>query len=225
MTLRGVALRQAHCGGPAARRREGGLRAWSLRGSAAGYSVPEMLIVVAIAGLAVVPALPGTATSRRRAVLAGAASHVAMVFRAARYEAVKRGAAVAVEFVEDGAEATYRLVVDGNGNGVRRAEIATGVDTPLGEARSIGDDFAAVRFVVGCRCADIDGGALLAHGTSGVRFGGSGLAVFAPAGTASSGTLYLSAGGETTYAVRVLGVSGRMRTLRYEPAAGEWTPP
>ena len=56
-----------------------------------------------------------------------------------------------------------------------------------------------------------------------VRFGRGDILTFSPLGTASSGTLYLRASrsGEQ-YAVRVLGVTGRVRVLRFESAAGTW---
>lgn len=192
---------------------------------AGGYSLVELLVVVALVGVTVVAGLPGIGAARQHAALAATAAHVNSAFRAARSEAVRRGVSVAVEFLGSAAAPSYRFVADGNGNGVRRADIDAGVDIPIAPAWVAAEHVAGVGFVVGCRCTDIDGVAPLTPGETGVRFGASGLAVFSPAGTASSGTLYLSAGAEATYAIRVLGVSGRIRTLRFDPAGGDWVAP
>jgi hypothetical protein len=43
-----------------------------------------------------------------------------------------------------------------------------------------------------------------------------------PDGTSSSGTLYLHGRTRAQYAVRVLGVTGRIRTLRFDEPRGRW---
>lgn len=218
-------VRRGHLCGRAARRPPGGPHPFGRRGGTRGYSVAELLIVLALVALAVVPALPGGAFARKRAALAGAATYVAQALNAARTEAVRRGANVAVQFGDNPQQPAYRLVVDGNGDGVRRADVEAGIDRPLGGMAPLADHFPGVRFLVGCRCPDIDATTALRQGAPGVRFGPGALAVFTPAGTATSGTVYISAGDQTTYAVRVLGATGRLRTLRFDEGIGEWVAP
>ena len=55
-----------------------------------------------------------------------------------------------------------------------------------------------------------------------IRIGSSQIVTFTPIGTATSGTVYLHGRGVTQYAVRVLGVTGRTRVMRFDPGAGEW---
>jgi hypothetical protein len=50
-----------------------------------------------------------------------------------------------------------------------------------------------------------------------VQLGRTNLLTFTPAGTATSGTIYIRDREGTQWAVRVLGATGRTRVLRYEP--------
>lgn len=161
---------------------------------------------------------------RRQLAADGAARHVALALRAARMEAIRQGRSVAVQFL-DTSPVEYRLVADGNGNGVRRAEIADGVDPVLGTARELSRDFPGTRFGVGCECPGIDGGEALSPASPAIQFGESRLAVFSADGTATSGTAYVTGARASTYAVRVLGATGRTRVLRFDPGHGAWSAP
>ena len=55
-----------------------------------------------------------------------------------------------------------------------------------------------------------------------VQLGGTTILSFTPSGTATSGSVYVRGKDGTQWAVRVLGVTGRVRVLRFEPATGEW---
>jgi hypothetical protein len=56
-----------------------------------------------------------------------------------------------------------------------------------------------------------------------VRFGASDIITFTPIGTASSGTLYVTDGHDTVYAVVLYGRTGRIRSFRYDRALGAWS--
>jgi hypothetical protein len=58
--------------------------------------------------------------------------------------------------------------------------------------------------------------------TDAVKFGSADIASFSPDGTATAGTLFLRSKHGVQYAVRVAGVTGRTRILRYDPAARAW---
>lgn len=189
---------------------------------AAGFSLTELLVCVAVLGIAMTVSLADPRAVRQQVLVDGAARHLALALRAARTDAVRQGRSVAVQFLT-GSPARYRVVADGNGNGVRRAEIDSGVDPVVGPSRRLDEDFPGVSFGVGCECGGIDGSEPPEAGGSGVEFGESALAVFTAQGTATSGTVYLRTGGGLTYAVRVLGTTGRTRVLRFDAARGEWT--
>ena len=67
----------------------------------------------------------------------------------------------------------------------------------------------------------IDGGASLAAGTDPIRLG-SPLLAFAPAGSATSGTLYLASADGQQFGVRILGATGRVRIFELDRATRRW---
>ena len=107
-----------------------------------------------------------------------------------------------------------------NGNGVRGAEIASGVDVALWPDETLASRFRDVRFGVVPGVPSIDGTA----GGDPIRIGAARILTFTPKGTSSSGTLYVRGKRRTQYAVRVFGVTGRTRVFKYEPGRAEWQP-
>jgi hypothetical protein len=79
-----------------------------------------------------------------------------------------------------------------------------------------------VTFGLHAGIADIEGDR--SAPTDGVRIGSSRILTLGPDGTASSGTLYVR-GRRGQFAVRILGVTGRTRVLRFHPGTGQWTIP
>ena len=111
-------------------------------------------------------------------------------------------------------------MADGNRNGVRTAELVTGIDRVLSEPEQIGARFAGVSFGLHLGVPDADGH--MSGSLDGVRIGPSRLLVVNVDGTATSGTLYLRGRSHTQYAVRVLGVTGRVRVLRFDDERRRW---
>jgi len=100
---------------------------------------------------------------------------------------------------------------DGNGNGVRTREIDSGVDRLLEAPVRLEDLFPGVLIAVPATSA-----------TTAVELGGTDLLSFTPAGTATSGTISILGRDGSQFAVRVLGVTGRIRLLRFDPVSGQW---
>jgi hypothetical protein len=140
----------------------------------------------------------------------------------ARAVAVRRSARVALRF--EPTDSDYRMAeyVDGNGNGVRNAEIAARIDPELAGPQRIGQLFPGVSFGLLPGLPDVDG--TRSTGTDGVRIGVSRLLTLGPDGTASSGTLYVR-GRRGQYAIRILGATGRTRVLRFHPGTMGWVVP
>ena len=69
---------------------------------------------------------------------------------------------------------------------------------------------------------EIDGHALLAAGSDPVRFGSSDLLSFSPIGSATAGTFYIRGRRKHQMAVRVLGVTGRVRVLGFDFRTAQW---
>src|SRR5260221_14250575 len=58
-----------------------------------------------------------------------------------------------------------------------------------------------------------------------VQFNRSAMCSYSPIGGGTPGSIYLSDGSPTFYAVRVLGASGRVPLVRYDPVSGKWVEP
>ena len=184
-----------------------------------GWTVLElvlvMTLVVALAGVTA----PLTAVAVDGVRVRQAAGFVSSRFRLARQRAVHKGQTVAVVFDLSGGAWQYRICVDGNGNGVKRPELDV-TDSCLDGPHALGAMFPRVEVAI---AADVVGPDGEAGSTDPVRFGVSDLVSFSPQGTCTSGSLYLRSARGVQYVVRVSGVTGRVRVLRYEPTALGWS--
>jgi len=175
---------------------------------------------VAIAGTLTATAVPQTLRAVDEFRTRSAARYLAQRAIDARFAAIKRSTVTGLRF--EAASPDYRItsVIDGNGNGLRTAEIQRGVDRTISEPERLDAHFADVALGILAGVPDADGQP--AGGSDGVRFGTSKLLSMNPDGTASSGTLYLHGKGRTQYAVRVLGTTGRVRVLKFDFVKGRW---
>jgi hypothetical protein len=185
------------------------------------YTVAELLVCAAL-GLAVAAAgSPALLAARDTARAAGAADYLIGRLHGARMEALRRGRNVAVRFEQDAD--TWRLAVyaDGNGNGVRSEDITTGVDPLMQPAERLADQFAGVSFGLedGVPTVDPDDAA---ESRDPIRVGRSRMISFSPTGTSSTGTVYIRGQGRHQLAVRVLGTTGRVRSLSYDFWTLQW---
>jgi type II secretory pathway pseudopilin PulG len=197
-----------------------------LRG-ARGMSVLELLVAVGVIGIASGIAFASFAPAASATREAGAARAFAMRVRQTRLEAIQRSAGVALHFVTSSTPPSFRAYVDGNGNGVRTREIASGVDPPLGPVAALDDALGGVRFALAPDIPAVgdDDGAASGGGADdpgdAIRLGAAGLLSFAPMGSGTSGTIYLR--GETRqFAVRIYGPTGRVRLLEFERSTRAW---
>jgi hypothetical protein len=148
-----------------------------------------------------------------------AARYMAGRLGRARMDAVKRSTATALRFQAGSPDYTFTPYADGNGNGLRTAEINAGIDPRIGTAERLADNYPGVQFGLRAGLPDVDGAS--GTGSDGVRIGSSRILTLSPDGTATAGTLYIQ-GRRAQYAVRVLGVTGRVRVLKYEAGAHRW---
>lgn len=183
-----------------------------------GYSFIEILLalglVTTLAGIAV-PVASGTIDDIRAA---GAARHVAARIAMTRLEAVRRSSSVALRFQQQGRDYAFTPFLDGNGNGLRAADINNGVDHPLGPTERLGDQFGDAGFGLLPGIPDLDG---VVGNEDGVRIGPSAFLSVSSNGSCTGGTIYVH-GRRTQYAVRVLGATGRVRFFRYDTGTGRW---
>jgi prepilin-type N-terminal cleavage/methylation domain-containing protein len=185
-----------------------------------GFTVLEILLTLSIAATIMAIAVPLTTDALDEVRTGMAARYLEARVVDARLHAVKRSTHIGLRF--ESLEEDYRFgeYVDGNGNGVRTADISAGVDAELAPRRLLRDSFSGVRFGLQANLPDVDGSRSSSAG-DGVRIGTSRILSLGPDGTATSGTLYLH-GRRSQYAVRILGATGRTRVLRFNPGGDQW---
>ena len=184
-----------------------------------GFTLIELLVSLAFTTVLVGMALPIGADAIDDLHTASAARFLAARIAANRMDAISRSRAIGVRFQPSTPDYQFAAFADGNGNGVRTAEITAGIDAPVGKSRQLSDDFPRVRFGLAIGSPDVDG--VRNTSADGVRIGTPRILTVSPDGTATSGTLYVQ-GRRAQYAVRVLGATGRTRVLKYDAGARAW---
>ena len=187
-----------------------------------GYSLLEILTVVAIIGTIAAVTVPAFGTIQRRAALRAAASELRGIFHVARSRAISRHVNCGVKFSLVGGEWQYALYDDGDGDGVRNDDISRGIDRRASESRPALRESRAVSIGVIDRSFVDPDGERTAPSASPVRFNRSSICSFSPFGESTPGTIYLTDRGDQLYAVRVYGNTASIRTLRYEVKSGRW---
>jgi hypothetical protein len=164
-------------------------------------------------GLVAAIAVPVTTTTLHASHARAAAHYVASRMTLARSEAARRSSSVAILFAEEPEGVVMHMFVDGNGNGVRRADVDSGVDIAIREPSRLHELFPGVR--IGLRPE-------LAGEGEAVRFGDSRLVSFSAVGTATPGSVHVLGRDLSQYAVRVFGATARTRVLRYRVSDAAW---
>ena len=183
-----------------------------------GYTLVELLLGLAILCTVAGVAVPLWSSTTEHMNVSGAARHVAARIALARLDAVRRSSVVALRFTRDGEDYTYGPFLDGNGNGLRAADVTAGIDTPLGAVERLAEQFRGVRFGLIPEVPEIDGAT---GNVDGVRIGSTAFLSLTPIGSATGGTLYIR-GIRSQFAVRILGATGRTRVFFYDRGARRW---
>jgi hypothetical protein len=151
----------------------------------------------------------------------GAVRYLSSRLHETRMEAVMRSSNAAMRFSTDNGEYAFAIFVDGNGDGVRSADIQRGLDPELRRQERLSDHFRGVAFGAGPDIPPVDP-AGTAPGDDPIRIGASDLLSFTALGTATPGSLYVRGPRGTQYVVRVLGETGRTRILRFDRNGRRW---
>ena len=188
-------------------------------GGDSGLSLAETIVALGITLVVTTFAVPVAASVVDASRVRQAATFTAVRLRFARQQAVARSASTGLVFDQIGSRWKVSICVDGNGNGLRRVDIRSGADAcpegPLDPA----DMFPGVQIAVDETIPGPDGDP---PGADPVRFGSSNLASFSPTGTCTGGSLFLRSAKGVQYAVRIAGITGRLRILRYDAVARTW---
>jgi prepilin-type N-terminal cleavage/methylation domain-containing protein len=188
-----------------------------------GFTLVEVLTTLALVLVVAAIALPVTDRLRQEGQVRGAAFALAARCGRVRFSAVHRAARVGLRFTESGGTWVVQSFVDGDWDGVRAVDIASGRDPSIDEPLPVQALFPGAHFGFVAGCPLIDGTAV-PDGANPVRIGTARTLIFTPDGASSGGTLYLRGGALASgYAVVVLAATGRTRLLRCMPGTGVWS--
>ena len=186
-----------------------------------GYSLLEILTVLAILGVILLSVIPAFGNYRRRMSIIAASQEFQSILRKTRSRAIASGHNAGVKFIS-GREWTYAIYEDGDGDGVRNDDITRGIDRrTFGPAVVMPSFHLASIGLLKTKVKDPDGDPLQPD-DSPVQFGRSTICSFSPIGGGTPGTLYLIDGGGQLWAARVYGSGGRVRLLRYHNVLKKW---
>ena len=186
-----------------------------------GCSLLEALMAISIVLIIGGAAVPFAHGSIARSRVAGAAGYVAARLAAARMEAVRRAAHVAIRFMQTSDGYSLQSFVDGNTNGVRTSDIAAGVDPAISAEEQLDNHFSGIAFCILPNVLAIESDEAL-ETSDPIQIGPTSLVSFNPAGSSTSGTLFVCRASGNQFAVRILGITGRSRVLRFDFGDGQW---
>ena len=189
---------------------------------ARGVTLIELTLAVALVAVLLGLSLPALTAGGEAVEVLGAARYLAGEVARARAVAVRRGTAVGLRFVPEDDDFRVQAYADGNGNGVRRTDVARGIDEPVDEPFRLREHFPGVRVARNAAVPSVGREAAGTGDAGAVRLGTGGTLTMSPLGTATGGTIYLLGRGGRQAAVRVLAATGRVRVLTFDAGTGEW---
>jgi prepilin-type N-terminal cleavage/methylation domain-containing protein len=190
-----------------------------------GFQLVELVVVLAVLAIAALIAVPPLLSMSARLRVDLAAHELVGALRQARSLAISHSAYVAVRFYPSPGRVEYACFQDGDGDGVRNLDIVAGIDRQITPRRMfvhLGGHLG-FGFPPGRPPRDPgDPGHRLGRLTDPVRFNDSDLASFSALGASTPGSLYVTDGRRELAVVRVLGTTGKVRVLRWDPDADAW---
>jgi prepilin-type N-terminal cleavage/methylation domain-containing protein len=192
----------------------------------AGFHLIEVVLVVALAGVLLAWSVPPLLDLNRRLRVEVAAHELMGVLRTARVYAVRHSVNVALKlYLAPGGGVSYALYRDGDGDGVRTADIEAGIDPPESPLRELAHFGSLVTFGFPPGEAPIDPGdpgKRLTNLDDPIRLGSSNMASFSPLGGSTPGSLYLTDGASQLSVVRIFGRTGKVKVLLYDREREVW---
>lgn len=182
-----------------------------------GFTLLEMVVVLGIIAVMLAVALPPVKAYSEEVHLLGAGQVFKGEFRRAYSMAIRSSAYTAIVFEPDDDPPTYSIYRDGNFNGVRRREIARGIDTLVEGPFRLSGKAPTVKVAIKPGTPKIPPARGTLDPSDPIRFGRSDILSFSPLGSATPGTFYLE-GRHLQAAVRVTPGSARVRLMIYRGA-------
>ncbi len=187
-----------------------------------GFSLLELVAILAIFGVVLALAVPDLDEYRRRADLVRLARQIAADALRCRMEALTTCRNVGLVFGDAEDRSYYVMVADGDSDGVSRADFLRGTDKALGPKMWVHFLSGGTRLGVprAWGVPDPDGGGVLDQ--RGLHIGSAGIMSFSRTGGATPSSVYFNDGRERILAVRVHGQLGRIRALMWRRGWQTW---
>ena len=197
-----------------------------MRSSEQGYQLVDLLVALSVAALSLAVVVPPLLQIAKGTAVELAAGEVVAALREARQFAIRNSANVGLKFrVEADGRAAWALYSDGDGDGVRTADIDSGVDPLAAPFRNLEGFGATARlgFPPGREPSDPSNPRKrLEDLDDPIRFNRSDIASFEPLGGATPGSVYVTDGARRLYCVRIDSRSSRARVLRWDADTDRW---
>lgn len=192
--------------------------------SAAGFTLPELLLWMAVSSWLLVMLNAGVAALEQAVSIRSAVHETTVAFYRARSSAIARNRNVGLKFRKNGPAYEWTVYADGNGNGVLSSEISRGVDPPIGLYVPWSRNDVLPGIMTGIRVPDPGSpGRYLDRIDDPIRFNNSDICSFSGMGESTPGSVYLWDGRDRMAVVRVYGATARVRTLFYRRGEKGWT--
>ena len=190
-----------------------------------GFSLVELLIGITAVAWILALATPGMTRLSQEVALRSAVHEASVAFYLARAYAISRNRNVGLKFRKNGDRYEWALYVDSNGNGVRSAEITSGVDKSLGIYYPWSRNDVLPAIMTGTRVPDPGSpGHYLDRIDDPIRFNSSDICSFSPMGESTPGSVYFWDARDRMAVLRVLGRTAKVRSLYYRRGERGWTP-
>jgi len=193
-----------------------------------GWSLVEFLAALTLTAMAMSLSLPPTFAWARRQRLQGAIRRLAQDLQASRWSALASGRATGLVFtMAAGGDLLWTVYRDGDGDGLRRADMESGVDIGLSRPRRLSQEAPGVRagLLTGPSVAGVPRlppqSGWIASPQDPIKFGASDVASFSPVGSATSGSLYLTDERDMA-ALAINGITGRLRLFLFDSMDRIW---
>jgi len=190
--------------------------------AARGHSMVEVMTVLVLIGCTTLIALPRLAEARRAAALRSLAQQLSGLLHRCRAEAVLHHQNTALVF-DRGQHWVCYAAVDGDGDGVRRDDLAAGRDRVVSRPLRLEAGGSAPGFLDARAIPDPGGSGWLGGDPDDpVRAGRGDMISFSPVGSATPASVFLTDHHSQMRAVRVFGATGRARCLIWKPGWPDW---
>ncbi len=188
-----------------------------------GVSTTELAITMAVTGVLLLMGVPMVDDARRAAELSRSTAQIHGLLIRCRAVAVLRSRKCAVVF-DRAADGSWRCFVaeDGDGDGVRRSDVASGVDLTVGPMLRLEAGAAGPGVLDGPVPDPSGSGRLGGDLTDPIRAGRGNMISFSARGTATPSSVFLTDHARRMVALRVYGGTGRINRIRWQRGWSEW---